>query len=627
MFSQERFYIRFKSILVCTIVMAILIITNQRIFAQKQSYHTLRSFQTVPHALQFDIGKLPNFRFFVGPPYVSNINITLKTIGPTTDELNIFNSSEGGFFGSDFDNLLGVAEDFNAFELDNKLDLLYFGYRLRNSFFSLHITDNVQIRGFYNKDFLQALNDVQQNSTGSVIGKQYDLAQLGIDGVHYRTFGFGYRRSVNEYVSVGAKLKYIQGLSSIQTKNNGLGLRSSPDNENFTISNNMNVLYNGLAFLGTDSLGIQDYFVGNSNGNIGFAFDIGLNLRLNDNLEFYVTAIDIGGLTMKNRVQQFSIDNNSLNLSTSNLEEFENELDDTFEDAFLSEELTDTTLRISLASQAFVGGTYRFKKFYTIGAVANPKFRDGSIDFGGSIFFSALLNNFVEIAANANFDQDNFNAGLGFVFNGGPFQLYFASDNIFSAFQLTKSDNLAISTGMNFVFGRTNLKRKKKKKKFKKPVEETLTSEDRLMDELLNGGEEDTPAEEEATVAEEEVEEPEAAAAEETEEPEEETPADEEEEPESKEVVLNGIAVDDKTNEKLTGLSIEFYRVKSDGSREVLLFHSFYNGNINLQVDKDFDHIIVINKQGYGKKEFKINRNEVKGRSMVNKQFAMSKQG
>ena len=126
MYSQEQSQIRLKFSMASTLLLALLCI-NVQLNAQKQSYHTLRSFQTVPHALQFDQGKLPNYRFFVGPPYVSNINLTTKTIGPTLSDLNLF--GEGGLFGSDFDAILDVAEDFNSLEQDNKLDLVYFGYR------------------------------------------------------------------------------------------------------------------------------------------------------------------------------------------------------------------------------------------------------------------------------------------------------------------------------------------------------------------------------------------------------------------------------------------------------------------------------------------------------------------
>ena len=380
-----------------------------------------------------------------------------------------------------------------------------------------------------------------------------------------------------------------------------------------------------MAFLAEDSLSLQDYFVGLSDGNSGFGFDVGLNLRFNDQFEVFATAIDIGSLTMKNRVQEFMVSPSSLNLDITDPVLFEEELNQTFDEAFLSEELADTTFNVGLTSQAFIGGTYRFKKYYTIGLVANPKFRSGSIDFGGSLALTAILNNFIEVAANANFDQDNFNVGAGFVFNGGPFQLYAASDNILSAFQLDKADYFAASLGVNFVFGRAPLKKRKKKKKFKKPVEETLTREEMMMQELL-----DKENEAEA------VDEPEEVVASSDSEPKNEERPEvsgekEEEEPEEEnytgEVTLNGIAIDSKTNEKLTGISVEFYRLKSDGSREVLLFHGFYNGNINLHMQNTSDHILVIKKQGYGIKEFKITTAEVQGRSSVNKQFPMSKQG
>ena len=111
MFSQERFNIQLKVVMKLLLLGVVLTVFQPYLMAQKQSYHTLRSFQTVPHALQFDIGKLPNYRFFVGPPYVSNLNITMKSLGPTLNDLGIFRNQDG-LFGIDFDNVLKEAEEF-----------------------------------------------------------------------------------------------------------------------------------------------------------------------------------------------------------------------------------------------------------------------------------------------------------------------------------------------------------------------------------------------------------------------------------------------------------------------------------------------------------------------------------
>ncbi len=620
MYSQEQFKIRFT---LCSAILFLIFAIKLELNAQSQSYHTLRSFQTVPHALQFDVGKIPNFRLFVGPPYVSNLNVTLNTNGPTLGDLGLI--GRDGFFGNNFNELIENAEDFNEIEIDNKLDLVYFGYRYRNNFFTFHISDNLQMRSFYPKPLFELLDDVNEGST-DLIGNRYDLFQLGVRGKHYRSFGLGYRGAINEYVSIGGNIKYLQGLNIIQSSNSELALSTNNDSDFFNIENSIDFLYTGLAFLADEELSPTDYFNGNSNGNSGFAFDLGLNLSLNDQLEFFVTAIDIGGLNWKNRIQEFSLNNGSIQLSSNNLDQFEEVLDTTFEDAFINEEIIDTTINTSLTSQAFVGGTFRFKKYYTVGLVANPRFREGNVEFAGSAAFSALVNNYLEVALNANFDQDNFNVGAGFVFNGGPFQLYLASDNILSAFQLADADNLAISLGTNLVFGRRGLKRKKKKK-FKKPVEETVTPEDRLLSALEEAETEEeqetentpeneiaaTPVETETPTT------PEESVAE--------TPETAEEEEGEQEVTLNGIAIDNRTNEKLKGIAIEFYWITESGEREVLLFHAFYNGNISLHMQNSNDHVLVIKKQGYTIKEFKIPKSELTGKTTITKQFPMNKEG
>ena len=616
-----------------------------------QSSHTLRSFQSVPQALNFELGKLPNYRVFVGAPYISSINATLKSYGMQFQDAGI--GSKKPFFEQDFSSIVNNIEDQNQLDLGLKMDLLYFGYRFGPLMFHMHIGERINFQSDMSKTMYQMMGDIQRSS-GDISNNSYDLGNLQMNGMHYRFLGAGLTGAINDYVSVGFRVKYLKGLKVMQTNNNNLSLTGQTNSDYFRIGGSMDVISSGMDYLADlDERNLFDYFRGSSFGSHGVALDLGININFTDRLEVYGTILDLGKVSWTENIDKYTIDRNRVALRSSGLMEFEEDMDVVFDDLYAGQSDFDTTFSTKLVSHAYAGARYQLNKLMAINVMANARLLPDGLKLYNSIGFSAILNNYLEVVGNANFGEGRFGIGGGFAASAGPVQFYMAADNLPSAIAIGESKFLQITGGLNVVLGKQKIKKKKKKKKFvPRPIrpgvakndDEEKRDEEEGKAQLTSIEKEETPATPERAV-ETFTEPPVAAPAVATQENQEEkvdlggpkaSPAEEikpaaeaeevEEAPElDRLLILHGKTVDKGSNEHLTGVSVEFYKVKPDGSLQVMLLQAFYNGNILLHPDRNFPHVLYIRKQGYKTLEYKLSKGQMDGQSELNLRFSMTK--
>ena len=109
----------------------------------------------------------------------------------------------------------------------------------------------------------------------------------------YNSFYVGAAVNVNEKLNVGARLKAINGIANVNTKQLQLGF--------YTDSTSIPAFETNLqadVFLQTSGMGlISDSLDFNPMLNTGFAFDFGANYKYNEQLEFSFALNDIGRIS------------------------------------------------------------------------------------------------------------------------------------------------------------------------------------------------------------------------------------------------------------------------------------------------------------------------------------------
>ena len=456
MVSQELFNRQIKILLGMTFLLGNLLTA--------QSSHTLRSFQSVPQALNFELGKLPNYRVFVGAPYISSINASLKSYGMKFQDAGI--ASGKSFFEQDFTSIANNIEDQNQLDLGLKMDLLYFGYRFGPVMFHMHIGERINFRSDMSQSMFRMLSGLDSFS-GDISNNSFDLGNLNVTGMHYRFLGAGLTGAINDYVSVGFRVKYLKGLKVMQTNNNNLSLTGQNNSDYFRIGGNMDIISSGMDYLADlDERNLFDYFRGSSFGSHGVALDLGVNINFTEKLEVYATILDLGKVSWTQNINKFTIDHNRVSFRSSGLTEFEEDLDVVFDDLYSGQSDFDTTFSTKLVSHAYAGARYQLNKLMAVTLMANARLLPDGLKLYNSVGFSAILNNYLEVVGNANFGEGRFGIGGGFAASAGPVQFYLAADNMPSIVSIGESKFLQFTGGLNVVLGKPKIKKKKKKKKY-----------------------------------------------------------------------------------------------------------------------------------------------------------------
>ena len=647
----------------------ILLLGQGSIFGQ--SVNTLRTLKGVPQGLPYELGRIPKFRTSIGAPYISNMNIGLQSKGMTLANVGLTNGSP--FYDLDFGEIKGNVDPSNELDMGLNVDLLYVGYRYRRTFFSFHIGERIDFNASLPRSMFGLLSDIEQGPQ-ALANQQYNLEEFNQRGAHYRFFGFGVRTAINDYISIGAKVKYLKGLKFIHTNNRGLNVFGVSDNPMLRLQGTMDVFANGLDIL-SDSEGLTfwDYLQGSSLGNNGIAFDFGANLKFNENFEVFGSILDWGSISWETKINKFSINDQSVRLDGTDLETFKSGFNDVVDNLFFNDEQVDTIITTDLVLQSFFGGYYHMNPELTIGLTGYARLFEEDLAIYSTLSVSSTINNYLAIAGNATYGKGSFQLGAGLVFNAGPLQMYAATDNVLGFINVEDTRQIQATGGINLLFGKPKPKRRKKgktveqrekerakerKRKERKeerkakarfvrndlPKKDNTALKEDKVDETFQPKpiQTNTPTTTNAAAQINDDQETDMLVREDVPDP---ILEEDYEENEGEDLIensnnlltnnfdydedlellltLKGKAVDIETNEHLTGIAVEFYRVESNGSRNILLLHGFYNGNITLHPNRYYTHLLVVTKQGYEPGEFWVKPNDMKGLTELTKRFVL----
>ncbi|MDX1939274.1 MAG: DUF5723 family protein [Saprospiraceae bacterium] len=576
---------------------------------QAQRNLTLYNLSAVPQAFSLNPGRAPLSNVYVSLPLIGNINAHYSNSSFTFGDLMLGGDDDENFFDSDFTDFLDILDDENRLNLDFNVSWLEFGFRVKQNFFSFQASDYIQFQTDYPRDLFSLLNDVSQDTFDFQEKRIYELAGLGTNGSHFRSYGFGYTRVITPQLSAGVRFKILSGLANVSTLNQDLRLVNDLDNDYLAIEGRFDVFSSGLQMLSDDP---TKYLRGS--GNRGFALDFGANYQVNDQIEVFASLLNMGRIHWKNDLTYNAIATGSVEFPTNDIDEFEAEFDEFLDSLQNPADLPLAAYKTRLPAMAYFGGNYFFRPNTSIGVLLNPRFYEGNTDWAFSLGLQHRVGKFLQAAINySTYNKSAFNLGAGLALNAGPLQIYFASDNFLPIFNLEKAKNAQFNAGVNLAFGR-------------------VTREEQLafwQDSI--GVAEDFPIEEAAkdTKPSQEIRKPEKqvktnrANAEETSETPV-TPVPTVTEELKPYLAFIGTARNAETGAVVSGVSIEVYRSVTGGGEELALINSFLDGNIKATLQRSKDYRIVVKKPGFADREIRIGAADMLGKNEVKKEVVLS---
>ncbi len=407
---------------------------------------TLYYLENVPQRQYLNPSFRPNSKVNIGLPVISSIY--LDHLNTTFTPANLFETNND-VTSLTLDKLKDNIQDNNYLGLSTKIDLFSLGIQLKKNFFSFNISENIVGRINLSKGFLEL--PLYGNADFNHHGGNIDMSNTGLNLSHYREYGFGWQRKVSDKLDVGARVKYLTGLSNIWVKKNSFQLKTNPDNYDWTISGELDFRSSGFDSTGNLRQGNAQEYLMNSENN-GVAIDIGLSYKISEKISVNASVVDLGFINWASEINSIGTNDATITVTGVDLTEIiyaaDSAAGDSLNAAFdrLREAAEDDlgysenkdSYRKMLLTRLHVGGTYSLFKSSKLGGKAGvllqAEIYNTEIRPSLTLSYNQKVGSWLNASVSYSMVNRGFNnLGLGFSANLGAVQLFAAMDNVFAS--------------------------------------------------------------------------------------------------------------------------------------------------------------------------------------------------
>jgi Family of unknown function (DUF5723) len=542
-----------------------------------QAQRNLTLYQLHSNAQTYNLnpGRIPLNKYQIGLPLVSSLNGNLSSTGFKWGDFERDTTPEGLTINP-FKKFLDLLDQENQVFADASTNLFDLGFRLgKKNYIQLHAAEQMTMAFSYPRTLAEMLFNVGENKN---VARAYDIQTLRLSGLHFRSYGLGFSRQISNNFSAGVKVKFIQGISNIQSYNDSMRFVSDKDDRYFGVLGNLSFYGSGLAgYRNAKTLLLP------TQGNTGLGFDFGFQWSVNEKIDLYGSAINIGSITWDKATTVNPIADDDIEFPTRFLDEFASESVE-FTERLGRDHPVDTSYTTALPTTIYLGGSYFINEKLSVDALLNPRLFMGQMDFGFSVGLTARLNKTLEVGANlSSFNKSTINFGLGASANLGPVQLFVATDNALAAFSPKNARNVHLNAGMSFCFGRQS-------------------REERIAE---LEGKADPKAEKEKLAANKQAKTLSPSALLPT-------------------VSLIGSVFNALNREQLSGVVLEMFSVKPDGEELPSMKRTFGAGIISIDLQRTQNYRLIVHKSGFESQQITVSPDEMAGLNILKKEFFLN---
>lgn len=401
---------------------------------------------------------------FVAMPGLGNLNVgTSGTIGVE----NIFYNVNGKTTtllnpGVSASEVLDGLKDKNRLGINMRETVLAFGFSGLGGYNTVSISARADMGFSLPKDIFRLAKEGLENTT-------YDLSHLNARGAGWAEIALGHSHKINDRLRIGATLKLLAGVASVQTNVNTASLQLREDTWVAGVDAELQTSLKNIRYKTkynedtrrnyVNGIEIEDF---SPISGYGMAVDLGAVYRLNDDWEFSASLLDLGFISWDNNhvastngLQQVVTDDYSFNVDN-------NDSWDKFKDnltmLYQLEDLGDTGSRMS-----GIGATMNIAAQYTLPVYRRAKFGLLSTTrFNGPFTWtdfrlSANIEPVNCLSAGVNLGMGTFGPSFGWIVNlkAPGFNLFVATDH--TPCKLAKpgvplNSNADFNFGINFPF-------------------------------------------------------------------------------------------------------------------------------------------------------------------------------
>lgn len=436
---------------------------------------TMYNMDMVPQSTRTNPAIMPKAKFHLGIPVLSYLDLGLVNNGFVLSDIISNNSITS-------DKMLAKLEDDNYISLNLNVDLLSFGFKVKKkNYFSFNATEKIDFNFDYSKNFMTLLN----KGTGPFVGQTVSMIGTGLRFTHYREFGIGYTREWNDKLTVGTKVKFLQGLSNFNSEELDIALTTNSDDYTLTATSTIGLRTAGLAFLTDSNASFSAGSYMANFENLGAAIDLGANYKINDQISASFSATDLGFIQWKTDARRYYNNKaeftwNGLDimqyLSDSNKTAYTKNLSDSLTNIFGLKK-SNFNYTTNIIGNIYLGGQYKFNQWFNAGLLFHGQLFAGNLYPSYTVLGGVNLSRWVQATASYSIVNRSYNnLGAALALNLGPVQIYMAGDNVLGFAQLDYAKTLNLRLGINIMTGYS--KKLSKEERQQEKIKRTLSKKD-----------------------------------------------------------------------------------------------------------------------------------------------------
>lgn len=367
----------------------------------------------------------------------------------------------------------------NAINFSNVIDRLdftneaYFDQRTEIINLGLLLPGKIMLQaGYANRlsgtlEYPKALAELLWNGNGPYVGQTLEIG-LKADISDWNEWSLGLARRFGP-LSLGLRAKVLSGVSSVRTDpaHFSASVYTSPDIYQLSMHTDYG-FYSASIISSIDTSGLGFDLKKNEirkNGlsnNVGHAFDIGVQFKVNDRITVDASVLDIGAKIKWDSkanyyLSQGDFDYDGETFPGSDIINGTDSLDfnlklDTLNDIFNFQK-TPASFNTKFPLRGYFGGSFKLSKHWAFGLsgyFTHLKDVDDTFSIGANARWSP--KRWLSLGAMYSVNRRSAdNLGLHLVLKPGPLQVYFASDNLLNAFSIKNSPAVNLSAGIALI--------------------------------------------------------------------------------------------------------------------------------------------------------------------------------
>ena len=462
--------------------------------------NTLYLMPDIPQANQLNPAFVRTCGTYVELPVISSVRFNVRNTGFGFHD--VFHKGTGvqsANYLLDLTRLDKILKPINYFQTETDIDLLGFGFRFKDWYFTFGIANHSDLLLSYPHDIV-SLQDGFLQASGKP--NSVNLSRMRAEITLWNSIGVSAAKVISEGLTAGLRLKYLQGMANAISRRSELLLNSTSNpvsllaQMNYSIDASFpvivqygpNGLVNSLNFDNASNNVAGNYFF---NGNRGVAIDAGLVYDLDELTQVTASVTDLGFIRWKKNANNFTMAGEYF-FNANDLDQFNSHPGQTD----LINALQDSSLKAFKASRTTYFTLMPVKIFAGVTRVILPHLRTGAMTrieiynlrVMPSLTFSMNYTPSPAVAASLSYTLMNnkFNqVGAGVALGNRIAQFYLVADNI--PFRFTKNIRfpedtgtggpyilpynarmLSLRVGVNLLFGCNQKEKKDGKKNYRR---------------------------------------------------------------------------------------------------------------------------------------------------------------